>query len=102
MARVHLLDKGTEFIGDLGTDVSAAIDPDTKWMIFKKPDGTLVTKDAVFVTDGTDFLIKYVAEAGFLDVLDGWQSQAHVILPNGEWKSDWDSFNVWPNLEADE
>jgi uncharacterized protein YfaS (alpha-2-macroglobulin family) len=48
---------------------------------FRKPDGTLVTKTAVFVTDGSDGRLKYTIESGLLNMVGTWS--VRVKLTNG-------------------
>ena len=50
-------------------DISAV---PTREFEFAKPDGTIVTKSASFVTDGTDGVLKYTIESGLLDVIGTW------------------------------
>ena len=97
---IHLNDIGTIFevtVQDDGVvvDISGAT---TKEIIFKKSRGEVVTKPAVFTTDGVDGKMRYVAVAGDLDERGQWELQAHVVLASGEWRSDVDVFTVFPNL----
>jgi hypothetical protein len=55
----------------------------TKEIVFKKPNGTVVTKTAVFTTTGIDGQIKYMTESGFLDAAGTWQLQANLVFPTG-------------------
>lgn len=55
----------------------------TKEIVFRKPDGTTVTKSAAFVTDGADGKIKYATESGFLDQTGVWELQPHFVFPGG-------------------
>lgn len=86
---LHVGDEGTiirlEFKdGASVVDISTA----TVWKIkFKKPSGVVVTKDAVFTTDGSDGLIQYVTEAGAANILDEageWEIQGYIEMPS--WK----------------
>jgi len=61
--------------GSSAVDVSAAT---TKQIIFEDPDGTVTSKTAVWVTDGTDGKIKYTAESGLLDATGVWKIQGRV------------------------
>lgn len=95
-------------VGDVGTvfsltisDGSAAVDissATTKQILFQKPDGTKLTKDANFATDGSDGIITYAAIAGDLDSAGYWQIQAYIVMPAGTWKSDINRFLVHSNL----
>jgi hypothetical protein len=53
----------------------------SKQIIFKKPNGTLVTKTASFTTTGVDGKIKYMTEVAFLDAAGTWQMQAILTFP---------------------
>jgi hypothetical protein len=100
---------GEVHVGDVGTglevtlkdqageivDISGAT---VKQIIFKKPDGQKVIKDATFTTDGTDAKMVYVTVAGDLDTPGAWSIQGRVVLPAGEWSSDVSQFKVFPNL----
>ena len=70
-----------------------------KKLIFKRPDGTVVEKDAEYVTTGVDGKIKYVTLAGDMTPPGTWRYQAYVIKSgtmNG--KSRTGIFVVKPNL----
>ena len=84
--------------GDSVVDVSGAVGANTKEIIFKKPDGTIVTKSAAFSGSGTNGKIQYVAETGFLDQLGIWKWQGHIVLAAGDWKTDILEFKVSENL----
>jgi hypothetical protein len=73
-------------------DVSGAT---TKQIKFLKPDGlTVLTKSAVFETDGTDGKIKYVTVSDDLDVAGYWARQGYVVMPGGSWHTDRRRFYV--------
>lgn len=96
MSKVHLNDEGTAIIGDLGVDIS---DATLMEITLEKPDRvTKTVYDAAFLTDGTDFKIVYVTVTDDLDELGTWRGTAYVETPTGKWRSDIDSFRVWPNL----
>ena len=72
---IHLNDIGTIFevtVQDDGVivDISGAT---TKEIIFKKSRGEVLTKAAVFSTDGVDGKMRYVAVAGDLDERGQWE-----------------------------
>ncbi len=97
---VHLLDIGTVFevtLKDCDTpiDISSAT---TQQIIFRKPDGTSVTKTAIFASDGTDGKLRYVTIADDLDQIGTWKIQAKVEIPSGTWSSNIDKFKVYSNL----
>jgi hypothetical protein len=96
-------DYGTPFtatIQDNGSvvDISTAT---TKQFIFKKPDGTVLTKSALFVTDGSDGQLTYSTVSGDLDMVGFWKLQAYVVTNAGQWRTDFYKFHVFDNLEAD-
>jgi len=98
---IHLNDIGTVFRVTL-YDCDNAVDLSTasvKQFVFKKPDESVVTKDAVFLTDGTDGVVQYVTIASDLDLPGKWKIQARVTLPTGVWSSDIDTFKVYANLD---
>jgi len=77
------------FLNDFGVDITlTVIDQDcapvslvsstVRQFELVKPDGTVVTKTAVFVTDGSDGQLKYTVETGVLDVLGTWGVRAKI------------------------
>ena len=78
---IHVDDKNTRFIITISDSDCVAINISaytTLNIIFTKPDGTIVTKTALFVTDGTDGQIYYATVAGDLDQSGVWKIQAYV------------------------
>ena len=74
---------GTRFIATIVEDgvVKDVSSAGTKKILFKKPDGTTMIKDATFVVAGVDGKIYYDSEAGDLDIAGaGWEYQGYVIL----------------------
>lgn len=98
---IHLNDEGTileRTVEDpLGTIVSLA-SATLKEVKFLLPDLTVLTKTLVFKTDGTDGIVRYIFESGILNQLGRWRFQLHFTLPNGDWRTDIESFRVWENL----
>lgn len=97
---IHLQDIGTAFEVtlkdcDVVVDVSSA---SVKQIIFKKPNKTVVIKDAVFKTTGVDGVIQYITVLDDLDATGTWYIQARVTLPTGTWSSDTQKFKVYANL----
>lgn len=71
----------------------------SKVLVFKKPDGTVVSKTASFSTDGTDAKLRYVTEADFLDQSgDRWQVQAALTIGTFTGRTKPETFTVKPNL----
>lgn len=97
---IHEDDIGTAFTITVQDDttvvnISAAT---TKQIKFKKPSGTVVTKDGVFVTDGTDGQLRHTTVADDLDEAGKWYIQVYLVLTNWTGHSDWGSFMVFDNL----
>lgn len=100
LAEVHVNDIGTLFKLTL-TDDSVAVDisgATTKQIKLKKPDGTVLTKTAIFTTDGTDGKMFYQTIADDIDVTGEWQIQGYVVLATGTWYTSVHSFRVFENL----
>ena len=53
----------------------------SKKIHFKKPDGTVITRNGAFKTDGADAVITYTTIAGDLDSVGLWHVQYAVDLP---------------------
>lgn len=84
---VEVVDKSDNFL-----DISAAT---TVNIVLKKPDGSILTKTAAFVTDGTDGKITYVVESGVLSVTGQWTARAQVIItPTVDYKTKQGDFKV--------
>ena len=97
---IHVDDIGTSFQMtlnecDVPVDIQAAT---VKEIIFKKPDKTVVTQTAEFLTDGSDGIIYYKSVSGDLDTKGTWYIQARVTMPSGTWSSDTSKFKVYVNL----
>ena len=58
-------------------DISAAT---VKSILFRKPDGTIVTQTASFTTDGTDGSIYYTTADTDLDAVGVWKYRAEVTV----------------------
>ena len=98
---IHQYDVGTIFRvtlmdGTVAADVSGAT---AKSIIFSKPSGTVVEKDAAFYVDGSDGIIQYTTVTDDLDETGTWKIQARVTLATGTWSSDTQKFKVYPNLD---
>lgn len=97
---IHVGDVGTVFErtvteGGTAVDVSAAT---VKQMIFRKPDGSLLTKTASFGTDGTDGVLTYTTVDGDLDQPGQWQLQVRIVSAAWSGRSDVAVFDVHRNL----
>jgi len=98
---VHVGDIGTIFKLSITDQDDAALDissATTKQILFRKPDGTTLTKAGVFDTDGTDGVLNYTIVSGDIDQVGGWTVQAYVVLPTGAWHSSLGRFAVEENL----
>jgi hypothetical protein len=103
---VHVDDIGTDFQLTIKecidgkieiVNVQAATD---LWILFKKGDGTFLKKIATLVTDGTDGKIRYVSQAGDLDVAGDWEMQGRAFGIGGfSGSSSTVEFPVHGNLE---
>lgn len=70
-----------------------------KNIIFTKPDGTKVTKDASLYTDGLDGIMVYTTVADDLNVVGLWRIQGYVELSVSEkYYSNIQTFTVHGNL----
>lgn len=99
-ADAHYGDVGTAIImtitvDDVPLNVSTATG---MHILLRKPDGTVVEKDAIFVTDGTDGKIQYITLANDLNAVGKWKVQCHLTFPSGDWHSSVDDFQVDANL----
>jgi len=97
---VHVGDIGTRFQvtildGPSLVDLTGATVTD---IIFKKPDGTTVTKGATVIGSPLDGVIEYVTVSGDIDAAGQWRLQVHLALPGGDWRSDIGCFTVYANL----
>ena len=99
MNTMHLSDIGTKLdllIDDEDGNVLNISAATTKQIILTKADGVEVTKTAVFVTDGTDGLLRYVTIAGDIDVIGVWKKRAYVVTPSWTRHSSVAEFRVDP------
>lgn len=78
-------------------DISTAISLE---MRFEDPDGTVISRPASFVTDGTDGLIQYQLEAGVLSKEGPWARQAVVTAPSFKKSGSRICFDVGPVMEV--
>jgi hypothetical protein len=95
--------------GDIGTrfeitvlENGAAMDLSTSSSVqfsFRKPDQTIATRTASFITDGTDGKVKYITQEGDLDQKGAWRLQVHVVFTDTRWHSNIQNFTVYENIK---
>jgi hypothetical protein len=98
---IHIGDVGTVLTFTVKNQAGVVVNLSTATqhdLIFRKPDGTVLSKTGAFVTDGSDGKIKYVTVAGFLDLAGIWKVQADIDYATTKWKSDIGEFRVYANL----
>jgi hypothetical protein len=96
MANIQQGDIGTDFIGTVKEDgiVVSLVGASSKSIVFEKPDGTLLTKAANFVTDGSNGKIHYVSILGDIDQPGQWSMQGFVTLAMG-WNGHTERVSFW-------
>jgi hypothetical protein len=97
---IHENDVGTKFLVTV-TDGSSAVNissASTKQLIIKKPSGTKLTKATSFSTDGTDGKMYYNIAADDLDEAGTYKLQGKVIISDGTFFTDIQTFKVFRNL----
>jgi hypothetical protein len=85
----------TVYDGSTVVDLSSALELK---IIFGKPSGATLTKDASLVTDGTDGKIEYTTVNGDIDEDGYWTLQVYIRLATGNWRSNIIDFKVYENL----
>lgn len=100
VTEVHEGDVGVAFAftateGTAARDLSGAA---VKRFLFQKPDGTVLTVDAGFGSDGTDGTLVYVTRDGDLDQTGTWRYQVYFEDGAEAKHSSVGKFKVFPNL----
>jgi len=97
---VHQNDIGTQILVSVYDDTSPVdlSGASTIEMIFKKPDGNVLTKTAVLYGDGTDGVIVYTTVEGDLNVAGKWAIQVYVVIGSSSWKTNIAMFRVYENI----
>lgn len=100
MSEIHALDYGTELRitvkeDDVAVDISTATV--TEFLI-RKPDGTLLTVNADFYTDGMDGALTYTTVEGDTDIAGNYKFQARIEIGGGIFYSSWAIFKVHCNV----
>ena len=76
-------------------DISGAT---TKKLIFKKPNGVVVSKDADYVSDGADGKLQYSSILGDLTPYGKWEVQAYIVRSGLDGRTEVETFEVRRNL----
>jgi len=98
--QIHKNDVGTEFVCTFkDNDVILPIDTaTTRELIFKKPDGSILTKTPTLLTDGADGIAVYKSIVDDLDVVGRWSLQGRLVFATGTWHTTIAEFVVYDNL----
>jgi len=99
---IHVGDIGLQFRVTIKDENGAVKDisyTTTRQFIFKKPDGTTVTKTALFLTDGEDGILYYNTVDGDLNLEGRWTLQVRLVGTGSDKKTDVARFRVHDNLE---
>jgi len=101
IGKIHDTDYATVFTitvknaAGTAVDISAAT---TKNFLFRKPDATVLTKTATFVTDGTDGQLTYTTITTDIDDVGIWTIQPLAISGASKFYGQQLSFEVLPVL----
>lgn len=102
-AEIHEGDVGTAFKitvkdeDDVVIDISSAT---LKQIWFQKADGSVSTKTATLVTDGTDGQMQYITVDDDLDQTGKWKIQGYIEIGSSrKVHTDVSEFKVWANLQ---
>jgi hypothetical protein len=87
--RVRLFENGAALPASTAT---------VKTLKFQKPSGTVISRPAVFETDGSDGRFLYTTVDGDLDESGPWVGQMFLELASGKFPSEEFSFNIAGNL----
>jgi hypothetical protein len=100
-------------VGDIGTIIRATLQDTnancvasalnvssatTITFTFKKPDGSKITRNGGFTTDGSDGKVQYTTVEDDLDQDGEWRVQLYLVLSSGSWRSEIGRFKVIDNL----
>ena len=99
-SNIHVDDIGTQLVievwdGDQLVNLSTAI---AMTIQLRKPDGTLLSKNASLYTDGTDGMMSYSSLAGDFDVAGSYTIQGIVVLIQGTFHTSTSMFQVKNNI----
>lgn len=93
---IHIGDAGLDIVvkfvsGNIPFDVSSST---SNKILFKKPSGAVIERNALIFTDGTDGRIRYTTIDNDIDELGVWQIWGETVLPAGKRTSDRGYFAV--------
>lgn len=87
METINLNDEGTQIIGRI-KDHTGAIYPistaTVKNFIFRKPNGSTITRECSFLTNGTDGIMIYTTLSGDIDQIGRWEIKAYIETPTSK------------------
>lgn len=99
---IHVNDIGTTLemtVKDQDGNIVNISGASTMTVYLERPNGAgVLTRTAVWGTDGTDGVMKYVTVDGDLDQAGSWQMQGFVTIGGGSWHSDIVQLVVATNL----
>ncbi len=99
---IHVGDVGTAFRLRVRDEDDRIVDLNEtvlRTILFRRPVSLdVVEKVGVFTNDGTDGLLQYVTESGFLSEPGHWKYQGYLVTPSGAWYTDIQKERVFPNL----
>ena len=101
---IHVGDIGTTFMVTIVENDGITPVPITsatvKKILFKKPNGNKIVKEAVLVNTGTDGKMKCIGASGDIDIPGTWQMQGYIEIPGGKFYSAKTKFEVHENLSV--
>jgi len=100
ISEVHVNDVGTKILIIVydGVNIVNLSSATNLTIQIKKPDGTILAKNASFDTDGTDGAMKYYTLSGDFDMAGGYYIQGIVNIFGGIFHTDVQMFRVLNNL----
>lgn len=91
MAKTYVGDVGTALELETGVSLAGAT---ALAVSARKPDGTEVT----WTASASGTIVRYVTQAGDLDVAGQWLLQAVVTNPSGTWRGETAKLKVYPKF----
>lgn len=102
MTDMQVADVGTILVvtvNDAETETAKDISSATvKEFHFLKPDGNVIEREAIFITNGSDGKLRYVSTADDFDVEGIYRWQIYLEMPGWTGHSNVDSLKVLKNL----